>query len=102
MAKRDNGTKRTNVGTPTTNAAGAATGDAIEQRVVAFAEQLGRIAGTFQAKAEGRMDRESVATTRVRCWPLVSREMGRGSLQWLQRCVTRDGYTLVTHGLHPA
>ena len=101
MAKRDNGTKRTKGGTTTTTT-GVATADAIQQRVGAFAEQLGRIAGTFQAKAEGRMDRERVATTRVRCWPLVSREMGRGSLQWLQRCVTRDGYTLVTHGLHPA
>ena len=28
--------------------------------MVAFAEQLGRIAGTFQAKAEGWMDRETL------------------------------------------
>ena len=32
----------------------------MEQRVVAFAEQLGRIAGTFHAKAEGWMDRETL------------------------------------------
>ena len=60
MAKRDTGTKRTNNGTTTTDASGAATADAMEQRVVAFAEQLGRIAGTVQAKAEGWMDRETL------------------------------------------
>lgn len=34
--------------------------DAMEQRVLAFAEQLGRIAGTFQAKADGWMNREAL------------------------------------------
>jgi hypothetical protein len=62
MAKRDNRTERTNGGTATTNASGGTTADAIEQRVVAFAEQLGRIAGTLQAKAEGWMDRETLNT----------------------------------------
>ena len=52
MAKRNNGTTRPNGGTSTP--------DAMEQRVVAFAEQLGRIAGTFQAKAKGWLDREAV------------------------------------------
>ena len=52
MAKRDNETTRANGGTTTA--------DAMEQRVVAFAEQLGRIAGTFQAKAEGWLDREAL------------------------------------------
>ena len=56
MAKRDEGTTRTKG--DTTSASGATTADAMEQRVVAFAEQLGRIAGTIQAKAEGSMDRE--------------------------------------------
>jgi hypothetical protein len=60
MAKRDNGTKRTNGGTTTTNASDATTADAMQQRVVAFADQLGRIAGTIQAKAEGWMDRETL------------------------------------------
>jgi hypothetical protein len=59
MAKRDNGTTRTNSGT-TTNRADATTSEAMEQRVVAFAEQLGRMAGTIQAKAEGWMDRETL------------------------------------------
>jgi hypothetical protein len=52
MAKRDNETTRANGGTTTA--------DAMEQRVVEFAEQLGRIAGTFQAKADGWMDREAL------------------------------------------
>lgn len=60
MAKRDNGTKRTNGGTTATNVSGATTADAMEQRVLAFAEQLGRIAGTLQAKAEGWLDRETL------------------------------------------
>jgi hypothetical protein len=33
--------------------------DAVQDRVVAFAEQLGRVAGTVQAKAEGWMDQRS-------------------------------------------
>ena len=60
MAKHDNGTKRTNGGTTTPDASATTTADAMEQRVVAFAEQLGRIAGTVQAKAEGWMDRETL------------------------------------------
>jgi hypothetical protein len=60
MAKRDNETTRMNGGTTTTNAPGAASADAMEQRVVAFAEQLGRIAGTVQAKAAGWLDREAL------------------------------------------
>ena len=58
MAKRDDGTTRTKGGT--TDVSGSTTADAMEQRVVAFAEQLGRLAGTFQAKAEGWMDREAL------------------------------------------
>jgi hypothetical protein len=60
MTKRDRGTTRTDGDTTTTNASAAATADAVEQRVVAFAEQIGRIAGTLQAKAEGWMDREAL------------------------------------------
>src|SRR4030095_13392284 len=60
MPKRDNETTRTNSATTTPGASGATTLDAMEQRVLAFAEQLGRIAGTFQAKAEGWMDRDAL------------------------------------------
>jgi len=43
--------------TATSNSNTSATSsDAIEQRVVAFAEQLGRLVGTVQAKADGWMD----------------------------------------------
>ena len=61
MAKRDNGTTRANRGTTTTSASGATTADPIEQRLVAFAEQLGRMVGTIQTKAEGWMDRETLS-----------------------------------------
>ena len=40
--------------------AGKATGDAIEQKVVALAEQLGWFLGTVQAKADGWLDREAL------------------------------------------
>jgi hypothetical protein len=59
MTKRSNETPRPAAVTRATDASGAS-GDALEQRVVAFAEQLGRIAGTFQAKAEGWMDRDAL------------------------------------------
>jgi hypothetical protein len=60
MVKRDNRTQRANRGTTTTNVSGATAASAMERRVTAFAEQLGRIAGTIQAKAEGWMDRETL------------------------------------------
>lgn len=34
--------------------------DVMEQRVIAFAEQVGRMVGTIQAKADGWMDRETL------------------------------------------
>jgi hypothetical protein len=36
-------------------------GDVVEQKLVAFAEQLGALVGTVQAKAEGWLDPESVS-----------------------------------------
>ena len=60
MVKRDNGTQRTNGGTTTVNASGATMADAMEQRAVTLAEQLRRFAGTVQAQAEGRLDREAL------------------------------------------
>jgi hypothetical protein len=58
--KRDSGTTDANSETATATAPGTATADPMEQRLVAFAEQLGRIVGTIQAKAEGWMDRENL------------------------------------------
>jgi hypothetical protein len=40
----------------TSNTSATPSADAIEQRVVALAEQLGRLVGTVQAKADGWMD----------------------------------------------
>jgi hypothetical protein len=60
MAKRGNETTRANGATTMTDASGRTTADAMEPRVLAFAEQLGRIAGTLQAKAEGWMNREAL------------------------------------------
>jgi len=36
------------------------TADAMEERLMAFAEQLGRMVGTIQAKADGWMDRKTL------------------------------------------
>ena len=59
MAKRNNGSTRAD-GTSPTNRSDATTAEAMEQQVVAFAEQLGRMVGTIQAKAEGWMDRKTL------------------------------------------
>ena len=68
MAKRDNGKERTNGRTMKADASGPMTTNAMEQRVVTFAEQLGRVVETVHAKAEGWMDRERLyqQITRVR------------------------------------
>jgi hypothetical protein len=62
MRKRDGGGQRTKAVVSSGNLAreAPATRDAMEQRVIAFAEQLGRIAGLVQAKTEGWMDREAL------------------------------------------
>jgi hypothetical protein len=61
MAKRNNETTRTKGVRTMADASDETTADALEQRVVAFAEQLGRIAGTFQAKAADWMDRDALS-----------------------------------------
>ena len=75
MAKRDNET------TPAIG--GATTADAMEQRVVAFAEQLGRIVGTLHAKAEGWLDREAltkqIASVRDSATELLEQLAGRAT-----------------------
>jgi hypothetical protein len=59
MARRDDGRFPTNERT-TAEASGAPGVETFEERVVAFAEQLGRLVGTVQAKTEGWMDREAL------------------------------------------
>ena len=59
MAKRRKATARpTEV---TTNTKAGTTAAALEQRAMALAEELGRIAGTLHARAEGWMDRDTLA-----------------------------------------
>jgi hypothetical protein len=57
MTKRDSRTRQASSET-TASASSAATPESIEQRLTAFAEQLGRMVGTIQAKAEGWLERE--------------------------------------------
>ena len=59
MAKRDNATAPTGDQTPT-NDPGTKTPTPMEARLFAFAEELGRIAGTIQAKAEGWLDSDTL------------------------------------------
>jgi hypothetical protein len=61
MAKRDTTTNRSDDASNTGNASAAPADSALEQRLLAFAEQVGRIAGTVQARAEGWMDREALS-----------------------------------------
>ena len=53
MAKRKENSTRGEAGS---------TAESMEQRVLAFAEQIGRIYGTMQAKAEGWLDRDKLNT----------------------------------------
>jgi len=60
MAKRNDGTTRTKTAKTQATSPDTTTTDAMEQRLMAFAAQLGRVAGAFQAKAEGWMDSKAV------------------------------------------
>jgi hypothetical protein len=53
MAKRKETTTREQAGS---------TADSMEQRMMAFAEQIGRAAGTMKARAEGWLDRDALNT----------------------------------------
>ena len=59
MAKRNS--SMSNQGTNNRNASSASTVDSVEQRLVVLAEQVGRIVGTVQAKAEGWFDRKALS-----------------------------------------
>ena len=62
MAKRGNATQPPVGDTTMASAPGATPAEAMEQRVMAFAEQLGRIVGTIQAKADGWLDGDTLHT----------------------------------------
>ena len=57
MAKTNGTAKAAQSGTA---AASNSTAETMEQQVIAFAEQLGRVVGTVQAKAEGWLDRDAL------------------------------------------
>jgi transcription elongation factor len=65
MAKRQDTTTASDL---TTQGSATSATDTVEQRLVAFAEQLGRIVGTVQAKADGWLDRKTLKEelTRIR------------------------------------
>ena len=84
MAKRNDGTTRTTTRSPRrTPPPGATTTEAMEQRLTAFAAQLGRVAGAFQARAEGWMDRkavkEQIASVRDAAADLLEQLAGRAT-----------------------
>jgi len=60
MTKRSPTATQRDSSTATTTPPGTPKGDGLEERVVAFAEQLGRIAGTGQAKTAGWMDGDAL------------------------------------------
>src|SRR6187200_3701319 len=60
MTRRTHSATRRNSTTAPNTSSGIPTADVLEERVVAFAEQLGRIAGTVHAKAAGWMDGDAL------------------------------------------
>ena len=65
MTRRSPSATQREPSTPTTSS-GTPTVDGLEERVLAFAEQLGRIAGTVQAKTAGWMDGDMLKTELAR------------------------------------
>lgn len=59
MAKRNS--KTSSQRTSNRNESSASTVDSVEERLVVLAEQVGRIVGTVQAKAEGWFDRKALS-----------------------------------------
>jgi hypothetical protein len=60
MTKRSPSATPRDSSTAPTTSSGTPRVDGLEERVVAFAEQLGRIAGTMQAKTAGWMDGDTL------------------------------------------
>ena len=60
MAKRTHSATKRNSSTAPSTTSGTPTADVLEKQVVAFAEQLGRIAGTVHAKTAGWMDGDAL------------------------------------------
>ena len=60
MTKRTHSPTRRNPNTAPNTSSGTPTADVLEERLLAFAEHLGRIAGTVQAKTAGWMDGDAL------------------------------------------
>jgi hypothetical protein len=60
MTRRSPSATQRNSSTAPTTSSGTPRVDVLEERVLAFAEQLGRIAGTVQAKTAGWMDGDTL------------------------------------------
>src|ERR1043166_184831 len=60
MTRRNPGPTQVETSTAPITSPGTPRVDGLEQRVLAFAEQLGRIAGTVQAKTAGWMDGDAL------------------------------------------
>ena len=60
MTKRNPSATKRNANTTPNTSSGTSSVDVLEERVLAFAEQLGRIAGTVQAKTAGWMDGDTL------------------------------------------
>ena len=77
-----NKTRRNSITAPTSSS-GTARTDGLEERVLAFAEQLGRIAGTVQAKTAGWMDGDTLKIEIARVREQISQPLaGEIRLQW--------------------
>jgi hypothetical protein len=63
MTRRSPSANRRDSRAEPTASSGTPTVDGLEERVLAFAEQLGRIAGTVQAKTAGWMDGDALKTS---------------------------------------
>ena len=62
MKKTPSNNRPTKRNDPAPVAAAAPSNDVVEEKLVAFAEQLGFMVGTVQAKTEGWLDREALAS----------------------------------------
>ena len=60
MTRRSPSATQRDSSTAPTTSPGTPTPDGLEERMLAFAEQLGRIAGTVQAKTAGWMDGDAL------------------------------------------
>jgi hypothetical protein len=66
MTRRSTSATQRDSSTAPTTSAGTPRVDGLEERVVAFAQQLGRIAGNVQAKTAGWMDGDTLKNELVR------------------------------------